>query len=109
MYIYVDILIITNIYANYFMLKATAKLTHSPLSNKRCIASAAVGSLFSLIILLPELNALALLVLRTAAAMLMVMIAFRRKDTAELYRTGLVFFFVCCLFAGTEYAFALVD
>ena len=109
MYIYVDILIITNIYANYFMLKATSKLTHSPLSNKRCILSAVIGSIFSLIILLPALNTLSLLILRIVAAILMVFIAFREKDSTELYKTGLVFFFVCCLFAGTEYAFSLID
>lgn len=109
MYIYVDILIITNIYANYFMLKATARLTHSPVSNGRCIAAAVTGSLFSLIILLPSLNALALLCLRITTALLMVIIAFRGKSITELYKTGLIFFFVCCLFAGTEYAFSLID
>ncbi|MBQ8435256.1 MAG: sigma-E processing peptidase SpoIIGA [Oscillospiraceae bacterium] len=109
MYIYVDILIITNIYANYFLLKATSKLTHSPLSNKRCIISSITGSLFSLIILLPALNTLSLLILRITAAILMVFIAFKEKNTADLYKTGLIFFFVCCLFAGTEYAFSLLD
>lgn len=109
MYIYVDILIITNIYANYFMLRATAKFTHSPVSNSRCIAAAVTGSFFSLIILLPSLNTMSLLIFRLAAAILMVIIAFKKKSIHELYRTALVFFFVCCLFAGTEYAFSLLD
>ena len=109
MYIYIDILIITNIYANFFMLKATSRLTHSPIKNGRCILSAAAGSLFSLIILLPELNPLALLAFRIFSAALMVYLAFRGKTSAELYRTGLIFFFVCFLFAGTGYAFSLID
>ncbi len=109
MFIYIDILIITNIYANFFLLKATARLTHSPLTTVKGLISACIGSLFSLIILLPELNTAAILGLRILTAALMVIVAFSGKEQQELYKTGLVFFFICFLFAGTEYAFSLLD
>lgn len=107
MCIYVDILIITNIYADFFLLKATAKLTHSVLGNGKCVLAAMAGSLFSLVILLPELGAAGLLIIKILSAGIMVFIAFHGKPPSELYRTGLVFFFVCFIFAGAEYAFSL--
>ena len=109
MYIYADILIITNIYLNFFLLKATAKLTHNALRNGKCVMAAIVGSLFSLVILLPELNAFMLLLVRIISAALMVMVAFSGRGSSELYRIGLIFFFISFLFAGTEYAFSLLD
>lgn len=54
--IYLDVLIVLNIYVNYFLLRATAKFTHTPLKTIRCIISSAIGSLFSLTILLPAGN-----------------------------------------------------
>ena len=80
MYIYADILIITNIYSNFFLLKATAKLTHNALRNSKCVIAAIVGSFFSLVILLPELNTFTLLLVRIISAALMVIVAFSGRE-----------------------------
>ena len=109
MYIYVDILIITSIYANFFLLKTTARLVHSPLKNGKCVIAAIVGSLFSLVILLPQLNALLLLLIRILSAALMIITAFSGKTAGELYRTGLIFFFVSFIFAGIEYGISILS
>ncbi len=109
MYIYIDILIITSIYANFFLLKTTARLLHSPVSGGKCVFSAAVGSLFSLVILLPELNTLLLLIIRILSAALMIITAFSGRSPKELYRTGLVFFFVSFIFAGIEYGVSILS
>ena len=108
MYIYVDILIITSIYANFFLLKTTARLVHSPLKNGKCIIAAMLGSLFSLVILLPQLNSLLLLIIRILSAALMIITAFSGKTAKELYRTGLMFFFVSFIFAGIEYGISVL-
>ena len=109
MYIYVDVLIIINIYADFFLLKTTARLTHTPVSNGRCIAAAVVGSLFSLVILLPRLGALLLLIIRLLSAALMVVIAFGKKPYEPLFEKGLVFLFVCFVFAGIEYGLSVLS
>ena len=109
MYIYVDILIITSIYANFFLLKTTARLVHSPLKNGKCVIAAMVGSLFSLVILLPQLNSLLLLLIRILSAALMIITAFSGKTAKELYRTGLIFFFVSFIFAGIEYGISILS
>ncbi len=109
MYIYVDILIITSIYANFFLLKTTARLIHSPLKNGKCVLAAVVGSLFSLIILLPRLNTLLLLIIRILSAAVMIITAFSGMSPKELYRTGLIFFFVSFIFAGIEYGISILS
>lgn len=108
MYIYIDILLITNIYTNYFLLKTTSKLVHSPLRNSKCILAALVGSLFSLIIFLPQLNTALLLLLRILSAAIMIIIAFSGKSFRETYHIGLVFFFVSFIFAGIEYGITII-
>ncbi len=109
MYIYVDILIITSIYANFFLLKTTARLVHSYLKNGKCIFAAAIGSIFSLVILLPELNTLLLLIIRILSAALMIVMAFSGRTPKELYRIGLIFFFVSFIFAGIEYGISVLS
>ncbi len=109
MYIYVDILIITNIYTDFFLLKTTARLTHTPLGNGRCILGALAGSLFSLIILLPPLSSAVLLAIRLFSAAVMISIAFGvKKPLRELMRIGAVFLFVCFIFAGIEYGISVL-
>lgn len=110
MYIYVDILIITNIYANFFLLKTTARLIHTPLRNGKCIIGAIVGSLFSLIILLPPINSFLLLLIRILSAVLMITVSFGGgRSPSELFKTGATFFFVCFIFAGIEYGLAVLS
>lgn len=48
MVIYLDVLIIVNIYITYFTLKATAKLLHLGYKTKRLISASVLGGLFSL-------------------------------------------------------------
>lgn len=110
MYIYIDILIITNIYANFFLLKTTARLIHTPLRNGKCITGAIVGSLFSLIILLPPISSFLLLLIRILSAILMIEVSFGGgKSARELFKTGVTFFFVCFIFAGIEYGLAVLS
>lgn len=109
MYIYIDVLIITSIYANFFLLKAAARLSHSPLRNGRCIAAAIVGSVFSLVILMPQLGNLLLLLIRILSAYLMIITAFGSRSAGEMLKTGLVFLFVCFVFAGIEYGISVLS
>lgn len=108
MCIYIDILLITNIYTNYFLLKTTAKLIHNPLRNSKCILASLVGSLFSLIIFLPQLNAALLLLLRILSATIVILIGFSGKSFRETYHICLIFFFVSFIFAGIEYGITII-
>ena len=102
--IYVDVLIILNIYVNYFILRITAWLTHSRLKIGRCIGAAAYGSVFSLLILIPCLPAILMLVIKTAAAISIAAIAFSIRSIKRLIKDTLVFLVVNILLAGAVYA-----
>ncbi len=108
MYIYLDILIITAVYTNYFLIKATAKITHTALKNSKCILSSVIGSLFSLIILLPELNNIILLLIRIVSAAIIIIIAFSGRSKREIYRISLIYFFISFIFAGVEYGLSVL-
>lgn len=102
--IYVDVLIILNIYVNYFLLRITARLTHSPLSFRRCMASAVYGSLFSLLILAPALNGLINTIIKLFAVVTIIIIAFGFQGRKRLITNTIAFFSANFILAGTVYA-----
>lgn len=101
--IYVDVLLILNIYVNYFLLRATAKLIHIPIRNKRCIIASVYGSIYSLIILIPQLNTAINLIIKLIAAVTIVLIAFGFHKLQRLLLNSLAFLSVNILFAGSIY------
>lgn len=102
--IYIDVLIVLNIYVNYFLLRITARLTHSPLSSGKCIISAVYGSLYSLLILAPQINPLINILIKLFAAVTIVIIAFGFHGKKRLFINTLAFFSANFILAGTVYA-----
>ncbi|NLK70070.1 MAG: sigma-E processing peptidase SpoIIGA [Clostridiales bacterium] len=107
-YIYIDVLIILNIYVNYFLIKATARITHTGLKTYRCVISSMVGSLFSLMILLPDVGFVVNLVIKMFAAVLIVSIAFGIKDKRQLLKLILFFYGMNFVFAGIMLAMYVI-
>ncbi len=98
--IYLDVLLITNIYVNYFLLKATAKITHTSLKTARCILGAVFGSLSALIILLPAQNSLIMLFIKLICAVAIIFVTFFKISFKRLIKLTLVFFAINFAFAG---------
>ncbi len=105
--IYVDVLIVLNIYVNFFLLKATARLTHTPLKISRCIISSVFGSTFSLTIFLPEMNFMIPILIKLVAAALITAIAFGIKDLRLTLKLVVYFYLVNFLFGGVIMLFYL--
>lgn len=101
--IYVDVLIVLNIYVNFFLLRITAGITHSPLKTGRCIGASAFGSLFSLLILAPQLNKFLTAVINLTAAALIVLLAFGFCGRRRLIINTAAFFASNIILAGTVY------
>ena len=95
--IYIDVLIVLNIYVNFFLLKATAKFTHTALKTVRCTFSAVVGSLFSLTILLPHMGFLLSLFLKFIASAVITFTAFGKNN---FLRMLFYFYIINFIFAG---------
>lgn len=93
--IYLDVLLVQSLYVNYFLLRATARLTHTPLHLGRCLAAACGSSLFSLLILLPPLPMALQIFCKLAAAAVTVTLAFGWKRAGWLRQFGCFF---CCSF-----------
>ena len=102
--IYIDVLIVLNIYVNYFLIRITAKLTHSPLSTVRCIFSAVYGSLFSLLILAPQLNTYLNIIIKFFAAVTIVITAFGFHGKKRILINTVSFFSANFILAGSVYA-----
>ncbi len=101
--IYVDVLIVLNIYVNFFLLRITAGITHSPLRTGRCAAASVYGSLFSLTILLPELGNFLSLLIKLAAAISIIVLAFGFHSKKRLFLNTFAFFTANFVLAGTVY------
>ena len=102
--IYIDVLIVLNIYVNFFLLRITAGVTHSPLRTWRCAAASVYGSLFSLTILLPFLGTLISLAIKLAAAVSIVVLAFGIRNCKRLLINTAAFFAANFILAGTVYS-----
>lgn len=100
MYIYVDILIITNIYADFLLLKSAAVMTRSPLKLSRGIIAALIGSLFSLVIFLPRLSSIALVIIKLLSAVTVVLTAFGYQSKKVYIKRLFVFFLMAFVYAG---------
>ncbi|MCI7804589.1 MAG: sigma-E processing peptidase SpoIIGA [Oscillospiraceae bacterium] len=105
--IYIDVLIILNIYVNFFLLKATARLTHTPLKTSRCVVSSVIGSLFSLTIFLPDMNFLIPLAIKLGAAVIITALAFGIKDKRQALKLVFFFYLVNFIFGGIIMLFYL--
>lgn len=102
--IYVDVLIILNIYVNFFLIITTAKIMHSPIKTGRCIAAAVYGSLYSLLILIPHLGIFINTLIKLAAAVTIILIAFGFGGKLRLIKESIVFFAINIILAGVIYA-----
>lgn len=102
--IYLDVLLVVNIYVNFFLLRITAGLTHSPLRTGRCIAVSAYASLYSLLILAPEMSVIVSALIRFASSVTIIAAAFGFRSRKRLALNTLAFYTANFILAGSIYA-----
>lgn len=98
--IYLDVLIVLNIYVNFFLLKGTARFLHLPLKFSRCTISSVFGSLFSLTILLPDMNIVISMLIKLTAAVLITAVCFGIKNKGQYVKILIYFYIINFIFAG---------
>lgn len=98
--VYIDILLALNLFIDYILLCATARVLHLPTTRGRVILGAVVGALSSLIILLPPMGTAISVLLKLASAVTMVPIAFHVRTFRTFCKITLVLFVISALFAG---------
>ena len=102
--IYLDVLIILNIYVNFFLIRAAARFTHSPLKKRKCITASVYGSLYSLLILAPQLGTILNIIIKLAAAFTVVLMAFGYNSLRRFIINSMAFFSANFILAGSVYA-----
>lgn len=104
--VYVDEMFVLNLIINYFILIATAKICALPLTRLRFFAAAALGALYSVLLLLPELGFLGTPITKICLGALMTLIAFGK--VRRLFRVFAAFLAVSAAFGGAVFAASLL-
>ncbi|MDE5738493.1 MAG: sigma-E processing peptidase SpoIIGA [Oscillospiraceae bacterium] len=91
--IYLDILLIFNLYMNYLLLSFTARITHQKLIFWRALFSAVLGSCSALIIIFPEMPVVISICYKIITAIIICLVAFGKNNI----------FWSCCCFLGISF------
>ncbi|MDR2654638.1 MAG: sigma-E processing peptidase SpoIIGA [Oscillospiraceae bacterium] len=106
--IYVDILLVVNLFINYLLLRLTAKLVMPSAKKGRIFAGAMTGALFSLSIFLPGMPVFANVFIRAAMALIISAIAFGFRNKRLFFKCAGAFVFCTFLFAGAMTAYFML-
>ncbi len=102
--IYVDVLIVLNLYVSFFLLKITAKLMHFPARTGRTLLAALYASLYSLLILAPEIPAVPLNLIKLASSMSVILVCFGKNGWRRLIIGTGTFYAANLALAGAVFA-----
>ncbi len=104
--VYLDVLVLLNIFVNYFLFQATARLVNQKIPGWRLLLGTVLGGLYSLIILL-ELTAAELTAIKIMMGVSLIFVVFftrkggdSRSRWLRFGKTSLCFFLVNFIFAG---------
>lgn len=100
MVIYADVLVILNLYINYFLIRASALLMRRHITRKRCILAALAGAVGALVILLPPLPFFVIFLEKAALCSLITFISFGKQKLSDFVVSALFFLTVNFIFAG---------
>ena len=100
MTVYVDVLLTVNLFVNYALLLCSSLILRRKPPGLRMLAGAAIGSLYSLIIFLPQIPSFLELLLRTAVGSVIVLCSFGFGNIRKFLRCLFTFLAVNFGFGG---------
>lgn len=103
MIIYLDVLLLSNWWVDFFLLKTVAYTTHTPYKRWRLLIAAALGASSSFLIFLPTMPTLISWLMRIAIALLMCTAAFCPCAPKRLLQTSIFLFAAAAIFCGVVY------
>lgn len=98
--VYVDILLLLNLFVNYFLLRSMSAMMHASPYRIRIFISSSIGAVYSLIIFLPDFGIFFSIILRVSCSVVMVFIAANPKTLKMFLRAFGCFFMSSFAFAG---------
>ena len=101
--IYVDVLIIVNLFVNYFILLTTSKFLNLKLKLSRLILGEILGAIYSLYIFIPEPNLFISILIKLFMSIIMVAAAFEFNKIKQFLKIIVCFYAVNFAFSGTMF------
>lgn len=98
--IYIDVLLILNVWVDFLLLSATARLRRLPVKRWRLLLGAICGAAGSCLLFLPPLSVWAALLLRAIGTVLLVLISFPVSSRRVFSRNLLTFLVLSAAFSG---------
>lgn len=100
MTVYADVLVVVNLFVNYALLLCSSLILKNRISNPRLLAGAAIGSVYGLVIFLPQIPTYFELSMRIAVSAAIVLASFGYRNLRRFLRCFFVFFAVAFAFGG---------
>lgn len=100
MTVYADVLVVVNLFVNYALLLCSSLILKNRISNLRLLAGAAIGSVYGLVIFLPEIPIYIELPMRIAVSAAIVLASFGYRNMRRFLRCFFTFFAVTFAFGG---------
>lgn len=105
--IYLDVLILTNIFQDFLYLLFTKRILHHKGKTKRLILSSITGGISSLIILLPEINFIINIITNITISSILILLAFGFNNKKIFIRSTLTLYILSFLVNGALIFFYL--
>ena len=102
--IYVDVLIIVNLFVNYFLLLTTSKFLNLKLKLSRLILGEILGAIYSLYIFIPEPNIFISILIKLFMSIIMVAVSFEFRTIQQFLKIIVCFYAVNFAFSGIMFA-----
>ncbi|HAQ28349.1 MAG TPA: hypothetical protein DCQ76_00990 [Ruminococcaceae bacterium] len=98
--VYVDVLVVLNIFINYFLLSASSLIVRVKPKRARLAAGAFIGGAYSLVIFLPDIPNVLSVVMNLGMSCILVLVSFAPKKFTVFIKEFAAFFAVNFIFAG---------
>ena len=109
MKIYIDVLILENFIVNLFLLLLTMKLIHHKCKTNIMIFSSFLGSIYTVVLLIPELKIFSYFPFQIIMAIIMVWITYGKTSIINLLKTTTIFLMVSFTLSGICFLFSLKE
>ena len=102
--IYIDVLICLNLFINYFILLGVSKFLFLKTRKIRIILAALLGGVYSLYILLPDINMFFSLIIKLVMSVTIIIVAFRKTGIKNFLKSIACFYSISFAFGGVMFA-----
>ena len=105
MTIYIDIILLENLFMNYIILFATGTIVKTPIKIIRTFISSIIGSIYAIISYVSTMEIYSNIILKVILSVTMVYIAFDSKTIKQLFKQLIIFYLTSFTFGGVAFAF----